>query len=92
MNVIYLATYFKFWSKLKDHAHVSPGHGLSPSARLRRVSCQPSLLLQEVISSSGAVLDYCYDTAEELWCQLTLKVSSYTLMHTRVYPDILYVL
>lgn len=67
-------------------------HGLGLSARLRRVSCQPSLLLQEVISSSGAVLDYCYDTAEELWCQLTLKVSLYTLMNIRAYPDILDVL
>lgn len=41
MNVIYLATYFKFWSKLKDHAHVSAGHGLSPSARLRRWVVSP---------------------------------------------------
>ena len=78
-----------FGTSLRIHAHVSPGHGLSPSARLRRLSCQPSLLLQEVISSNGAVLDYCYDTAEELWCQITLKVSLYTLMHTRVYPDVL---
>ena len=62
-------------SELKDM--FLSDHGLGLSARPRRVSCQQSvssLLLQDVISSSGAVLDYCYDTTEELWCQLTLKV------------------
>ena len=65
-------------NELKDSDMFLPDHGLGLSARLTRVSCQQgvsSLLLQEVISSSGAVLDYCYDTTEELWCQLTLKVS-----------------
>ena len=65
-------------SELKDM--FLPDHGLGLSARPRRVSCQQSvssLLLQDVISSSGAVLDYCYDTTEELWCQLTLKVRKF---------------
>ena len=47
------------------------------------VSCSPFLLgsssyslLQEVISSSGAVVGYSYDPVNELSCTLTLKVSS----------------
>lgn len=32
--------------------------------------------IQGAMQSSGAVVDYCYDVEEELWCQFTLKVGN----------------
>ena len=32
-------------------------------------------IMQEALQSSGAMVNYCYDVDEELWCQFTLRVS-----------------
>lgn len=39
--------------------------------------------IQEALQSSGAMVNYCYDVDEELWCQFTLRVSAivYKYLH-----------